>query len=181
MPRPTELKLVMQLFKQQVEFFDIPSADMTPLQIREKLANIAAQMITGEQLIKFKDLLILKSSPNGGNGVTDDLKYTGLASHLLWQYSFDLTSFIVQSNSLGKMVCMFHLPLSGMVWWPIKYLALGEKKSGPNFLQRMLSPRCGGFSVGHKDKFDVISNVVNLNIRAKRRLVTSAMIMHHAS
>ncbi|KAJ8588908.1 hypothetical protein M405DRAFT_768485 [Rhizopogon salebrosus TDB-379] len=66
----------LALFKQQAEFFDIPSADMTPLQIREKLANIAAQMITGEQLIKFKDLLILKSSPNGGNGVTDDLKYT---------------------------------------------------------------------------------------------------------
>ncbi|KAG2054925.1 hypothetical protein BDR06DRAFT_954842 [Suillus hirtellus] len=66
----------LALFKQQGEFFDGPSSNMTPLQIREKLANIAAQVITEEQLVTFKDLLKLKPSPNGGIGVTDDLKYT---------------------------------------------------------------------------------------------------------
>jgi hypothetical protein len=53
---------------------------MTPLQIREKLASIAAaQVITEEQLAMFKDLLKLKPTPNGGIGVTDDLKYTSLS------------------------------------------------------------------------------------------------------
>jgi hypothetical protein len=98
---------------------------MTPLQIREKLASIAAQLITEEQVTRFKELLTLKSTPNGGSAVTDDLKYTGLGSLLLWQYASGLTHFIVQSNSLAKMACMFHPPLSGMVWLPTKYLALG--------------------------------------------------------
>jgi len=66
----------LALFKQQGEFFDGPSSNMTPLQVREKLTNIAAQVITEEQLVMFKDLLKLKPSPNGGIGVTDDLKYT---------------------------------------------------------------------------------------------------------
>ncbi|KAG1766365.1 hypothetical protein EV702DRAFT_1150238 [Suillus placidus] len=66
----------LALFKQQAEFFDGPSSNMTPLQIREKLASIAAQVITEEQVAMFKDLLKLKPTPNGGVGVTDDLKYT---------------------------------------------------------------------------------------------------------
>ncbi|KAG0698701.1 hypothetical protein DFH29DRAFT_940337 [Suillus ampliporus] len=66
----------LALFKQQTEFFDGPSSTMTPLQIREKLAGIAAQVITKEQLAMFKELLKLKPTPNGGIGVTDDLKYT---------------------------------------------------------------------------------------------------------
>jgi hypothetical protein len=130
---------------------------MTPLQIREKLASIAGQLITKEQVITFNELLTLKPTPNGGNAVTDDLKYTGLASHLLWQYLLGLTPFIVQSNSLGKMVYMFHPPRFGMVWLPIRYLALGEKKSGPNFLQKMLLFRYEEpHSVGHKYKLDVL-------------------------
>ena len=130
---------------------------MTPIQIREKLASIAGQLITEEQVTRFKDLLTLKSTPNGGNAVTDDLKYTGLASHFLRWYVQGLTPFIVQLNSLGKMACMFRPPFSGMVWLPTKFLALGEKKSGPNFLQRMLLSRCEELHyVGYEDKFDVI-------------------------
>ncbi|KAG2099316.1 hypothetical protein BD769DRAFT_1511561 [Suillus cothurnatus] len=66
----------LALFKQQAEFFDGPSSNMTPLQIREKLASIAAEVIAKRQLEMFKDLLKLKPTPNGGIGVTDDLKYT---------------------------------------------------------------------------------------------------------
>jgi hypothetical protein len=55
---------------------------MTPLQIREKLASIAAQVITEEQVAMFKDLLKLKPTPNGGIGVTDDLKYTSVFSKI---------------------------------------------------------------------------------------------------
>lgn len=66
----------LALFKQQTEFFDGPASNMTALQIREKLASIAAQVITEEQVAVFKDLLKVKPTPNGGIGVTDDLKYT---------------------------------------------------------------------------------------------------------
>jgi len=31
---------------------------------------------------EMKDLLVLKSTPNGGNAVTDDLKYTSTISSL---------------------------------------------------------------------------------------------------
>jgi len=49
---------------------------MTPLQIREKLALLAADHIPSNKVDEFKELLKLKSTPNGGVAVTDDLKYT---------------------------------------------------------------------------------------------------------
>jgi len=54
---------------------------MTPVQIREKLAVLAGQMIP-DQINDFKELLKLKSTPNGGVAVTDDLKYTGASYNL---------------------------------------------------------------------------------------------------
>lgn len=66
-----------QLFDEQEDFFDIPSSILTPLQIREKLAEIAGSVIQDQGKVEeFKELLKLKSSPNGGVAVTDDLKYT---------------------------------------------------------------------------------------------------------
>jgi hypothetical protein len=66
-----------QLFDEQDNFFDVPSSTLTPLQIREKLADIANSVIQDKgQVAEFKELLKLKSSPNGGIAVTDDLKYT---------------------------------------------------------------------------------------------------------
>ncbi|KAJ7181602.1 hypothetical protein C8R43DRAFT_969623 [Mycena crocata] len=64
------------LFKRQGEYFDIPTSTLTPLQVRENLAALAAEVIPADATGKFADLLVLKSSPNGGNAVTDDLKYT---------------------------------------------------------------------------------------------------------
>ena len=70
-----------QLFKRQGEFFDIPTSTLTPLQTREKLAALAAEVIGGgNSKDSVLDLLTLKSSPNGGVDVTDDLKYTGAYS-----------------------------------------------------------------------------------------------------
>ncbi|KAG6910801.1 hypothetical protein DXG01_007690 [Tephrocybe rancida] len=66
----------LALFKKQGDYFDIPTSTLTPLQIRESLAQLAAQVISPDAVGKFKDLLTLKGSPNGGNAVTDDLKYT---------------------------------------------------------------------------------------------------------
>lgn len=66
-----------QLFDEQENFFDIPSSTLTPLQIRAQLADIADSVIQDKgQVEEFKELLKLKSSPNGGVAVTDDLKYT---------------------------------------------------------------------------------------------------------
>ncbi|KAJ7668148.1 hypothetical protein B0H17DRAFT_1088276 [Mycena rosella] len=66
----------LALFKRQGEYFDIPTSTLTPLQIREKLAALAAEVIPANATGDFAELLLLKSSPNGGNAVTDDLKYT---------------------------------------------------------------------------------------------------------
>ncbi|SJL02485.1 uncharacterized protein ARMOST_05813 [Armillaria ostoyae] len=67
----------LALFKHQGEYFDIPTSTLTPLQIREKLARLADEVIQSKSVTdEFKDLLSLKSSPNGGVAVTDDLKYT---------------------------------------------------------------------------------------------------------
>ncbi|KAJ7222690.1 hypothetical protein C8J57DRAFT_1392091 [Mycena rebaudengoi] len=66
----------LALFKRQGEYFDIPTSTLTPLEIREKLANLAAEVAPANTIEEFKELLKLKSSPNGGNAVTDDLKYT---------------------------------------------------------------------------------------------------------
>ncbi|KAJ7034141.1 hypothetical protein C8F04DRAFT_1102379 [Mycena alexandri] len=66
----------LALFKRQGEYFDIPTSTLTPLQIREKLTALAAEVVPANAVANFSDLLALKSSPNGGNAVTDDLKYT---------------------------------------------------------------------------------------------------------
>ncbi|EKM59506.1 uncharacterized protein PHACADRAFT_250057 [Phanerochaete carnosa HHB-10118-sp] len=66
-----------QLFERQEEYYDIPTSTLTPIQIREKLAALAASVIGENNKASFADVLTLKSSPNGGVAVTDDLKYTG--------------------------------------------------------------------------------------------------------
>ncbi|TFY69183.1 hypothetical protein EVG20_g3257 [Dentipellis fragilis] len=66
----------LALFKRQEEFYDIPTSNLTPVQIREKLAEVAAEVLPQSKIPAFKDLLALKSTPNGGVSVTDDLKYT---------------------------------------------------------------------------------------------------------
>lgn len=60
----------------QGEYFDIPTSTLTPVQIREKLAALAASVIGDSVAGDFSELLKLKSTPNGGVTVTDDLKYT---------------------------------------------------------------------------------------------------------
>jgi len=67
----------LALFKRQGEYFDIPTSTLTPTQIREKLASLAAEVIgTGEAAPAVNDQLTNKTTPNGGVDVTEDLKYT---------------------------------------------------------------------------------------------------------
>jgi hypothetical protein len=65
------------LLQRQEEYYDIPTSTLTPVQIRDKLASLYAETgISNEQIGAFRELLKLKSTPNGGVSVTDDLKYT---------------------------------------------------------------------------------------------------------
>ncbi|KZT42925.1 hypothetical protein SISSUDRAFT_1014938 [Sistotremastrum suecicum HHB10207 ss-3] len=66
----------LKLFEVQQEYFDIPASKLTAVQIREKLAKLSAIVLTEEQAAKVNDLLLLKSTPNGGTAVTEELKYT---------------------------------------------------------------------------------------------------------
>jgi len=67
--------------KRQEEYYDIPTSQLTPLQIREKLAQLASEAgLSGDQVKAFSDALTLKSTPNGGVSVTDELKYTSKCS-----------------------------------------------------------------------------------------------------
>ncbi|KAJ3568767.1 hypothetical protein NP233_g5499 [Leucocoprinus birnbaumii] len=63
------------LFDHQEEFYDNPTLDLTPRQVREKLTALAGQVISPQELDKFREYLTLKGTPNGGTAVTDDLKY----------------------------------------------------------------------------------------------------------
>ena len=73
-------KFSLALFKVQGEYYDIPTSSLSPLQIREKLAKLVADTVGQDKAAGFQDLLALKSSPNGGTAVTEDLKYTGMSS-----------------------------------------------------------------------------------------------------
>jgi len=71
------MHLLDQLFKRQTEYFDVPTATLTPLQIREKLAELANETIGAGKTGAFKQLLTISSEGlNGGVDVTNDLKYT---------------------------------------------------------------------------------------------------------
>ncbi|KAF8514853.1 hypothetical protein BU17DRAFT_52181 [Hysterangium stoloniferum] len=63
------------LFEHQTEYFDIPASTLTALQIRSNLVRLAAPYVGNDRVQQVEELLKLKSTPNGGTGVTDDLKY----------------------------------------------------------------------------------------------------------
>jgi hypothetical protein len=95
-----------QLFKAQEDFYDIPTSNLSPIQIRAKLAQVAAQVLPGDKLDEFKELLKNKSTPNGGVAVTDDLKYNSMSLMQLKVISYLMP---VQSNSRGRMESMSRL------------------------------------------------------------------------
>ncbi|KAJ3480586.1 hypothetical protein NLI96_g8240 [Meripilus lineatus] len=66
----------LALFNAQDDYYDIPTSDLTPKQIRAKLAELAGSVIGADKSNAVLDLLTNKTSPNGGVDVTDDLKYT---------------------------------------------------------------------------------------------------------
>jgi len=69
------LRYLKELYDVSEQYYDIPASNSTPVQLRGKLVDVGSQILSSEQISKAKDLLVLRSTPNGGNAVTDDLKY----------------------------------------------------------------------------------------------------------
>ncbi|KZO94859.1 hypothetical protein CALVIDRAFT_538640 [Calocera viscosa TUFC12733] len=69
------LDVSVQFFKHQTEFFDIPASKLSPTQIRAALVSLTAEVIGQDKAGQMADLLVHKTTPNGGTAVTDDLKY----------------------------------------------------------------------------------------------------------
>lgn len=69
------LTSLLQLFTVQEDFYDVPTSTLSPVQIREKLADVAVGVIGADKRAAVLDLLAHKTTPNGGVAVTDDLKY----------------------------------------------------------------------------------------------------------
>jgi len=77
-----------------VEYFDAPSQDLTIRQIRERLAQLASEVLPVDTIEQFKELLTIRGSANGGTGVTDDLKYNGREFQVPHKKGLLLTPFI---------------------------------------------------------------------------------------
>ena len=68
----------IQVWAHHKEYHDLPASDMTPRQVRQKIADLAVQFIGEGKRQSFLDLLTnSESAPNYGVAVTNDLKYTG--------------------------------------------------------------------------------------------------------
>ncbi|KAF8961116.1 hypothetical protein BDZ97DRAFT_1258055 [Flammula alnicola] len=65
----------LSLFQHQEEYFDIPTQDLTSRQVRENLSKLASSILPASAVDQFTDALAFKGAANGGNAVTDDLKY----------------------------------------------------------------------------------------------------------
>jgi hypothetical protein len=62
----------------QEDFYDIPSSKRTPTETRVKLVELALPIVGEDKRDILADLISHKSTPNGGNAVTDELKYTSM-------------------------------------------------------------------------------------------------------
>ena len=74
---------------------------MTPVQIREKLVDLALPIVGKEKKGELLDLLTYKTTPNGGVAVTDDLKYNGETQLTQCVHLFDS---VPKLNFRDKMV-----------------------------------------------------------------------------
>jgi hypothetical protein len=53
---------------------------MTPLEVRQKLIGLASEVVDAGKLEQVKNLLANNPHPNGGIGITDDVKYNSESS-----------------------------------------------------------------------------------------------------
>jgi len=65
----------LALMNGQEDFYDIPSSKRTPIETRERLVELALPIVGEDKKKELTELLAHKTFPNGGNEVTDELKY----------------------------------------------------------------------------------------------------------
>lgn len=85
--------------ERQTEFFDQAVANLTPTQIRENLVALAGDAgISKEKLPAIADHLKYKTTANGGNDVTNDIKW--FSSSL-----FAFTCFMLKELNISLFNC----------------------------------------------------------------------------
>lgn len=83
----------------QEDFYDIPSSQRTPVQTRAKLIELALPIIGEDKKDALEELLAHKTTPNGGNAVTDELKYTSaFGPNFVVEASLTLNSQVLPSE-----------------------------------------------------------------------------------
>ena len=76
----------------QEDFYDIPSSNRTPTQTKAKLVEFALPIVGEEKKEVLTGLLAHRTTPNGGTGVTDELKYTSALRPCIFVIEAFLTS-----------------------------------------------------------------------------------------
>ena len=67
----------LALLTEQEQFYDIPTSTKTPIETRHNLVQLGVEkgILDEADAEEVKDLLVHKTTPNGGNAVTNDLKW----------------------------------------------------------------------------------------------------------
>lgn len=67
----------LALLADQEKFYDIPTSTKTPIETRANLVQLGVEkgILDEADAEEVKDLLAHKTTPNGGNAVTNDLKW----------------------------------------------------------------------------------------------------------
>lgn len=67
----------LALLADQEKFYDVPTSTKTPLETRANLVQLGVEkgILDEADAEEVKDLLAHKTTPNGGNAVTNDLKW----------------------------------------------------------------------------------------------------------
>lgn len=130
-------KFSLALFASQRDYFDIPTSTLTPTEIREKLTALVAESVSEDKAAPFKDLVTLKTTPNGGVDVTEDLKYTSKSADVYTRrWRRFLTLVRSQSSSPGRMASTSRQLSCGTASSQTRSPARGASASGPSSSRR---------------------------------------------
>jgi hypothetical protein len=81
-----------QLFNKQAEYFNKSTEDLSTQQIRDKLSQLASDVLPPHAVERFSTMLSINGSPNGYSAVTEELKYT---SKFFSSFFLDLSELLI--------------------------------------------------------------------------------------
>ena len=135
----------LALLANQDKFYDIPTSTKTPVETRENLVQLGVEkgILDEADAEEVKDLLVHKSTPNGGTAVTNDLKWCSACLFVHWLSTPKLLTHVYhQSSTRGRTISMFRPRSCGTVSRNPAFRAPGERRNGPNFLEIRLLFKC---------------------------------------